>query len=250
MRRFRLITAASAVFCATLVPFVGAAQEGGSAGSVSAKDLSGFWELSFDSRRVPDAQLQPTVTRAMRSQRAKKDAYAVRWCNLLGLPFVMDSGRPLDIRIGRTAVIIAPENSSSPRYLYLDRTAHVGDDVFDPTTSGDSVARWDGDSLVVDTIGFHPDHGIATIPGGGYRTATSHLAERYRLLENRSVLSVVFTRTDPKMCRTPHTYEFRYNRLPADYEPRTWAPCDPYDDARTQFLEGAAPRPATAAPSR
>jgi len=41
------------------------------------------------------------------------------------------------------------------------------------------------------------------------------------------------------MYRTPHTYEFHYYRLPADYVPRTWAPCDPFDDARTQFLEGS-----------
>jgi hypothetical protein len=39
------------------------------------------------------------------------------------------------------------------------------------------------------------------------------------------------------MFRTPHTYEFRYNRLPGDYEPRPWPPCDPYNEVRAQFLE-------------
>jgi hypothetical protein len=174
----------------------------------------------------------------VRAERARKDAYAIRWCNLLGMPFIMDSGRPLDIRQGRTAVIIVPEHASGPRYLYLNRSTHVGEDVFDPTTYGDSVARWEGDTLVADTIGFHPDRGITAIPGGGYRTATSRLVERYRLLENGNVLSVVFTWTDPKMFRTPHTYEFRYYRLPADYEPRTWLLCDPYNEERTEFLEG------------
>jgi len=210
-----------------------------------ARDLSGFWELSFDSRRVPDANLLPAVTRAVRAERDQRDAYAIRWCNLLGMPFVMDSGRPLDIRQGRTAVIIVPENASGPRYLYLDRTTHIGEDVFDPTTYGDSIARWEGDALIADTIGFHPDRGITAIPGGGHRTATSHLVERYRLLQGGQALSVVFTWTDPKVFRTPHTYEFRYYRLPADYEPRTWLPCDPFDDARQQFLEGPAPRAGT-----
>lgn len=205
--------------------------------AASAHDLSGFWELSFDSRRVPDANLLPTVTRAMRAARTRKDAYAIRWCNLLGMPFVMDSGRPLDIRQGRTAVIIVPENASGPRYLYLDRSTHIGDDVFDPTSYGDSVAHWEGDTLIVDTRGFHPDHGVAAIPGGGYRTATSRLVERYRLLENGSILDVVFTWTDPKMFRTPHTYEFRYYRVAADYEPRTWMPCDPFNEERARFLE-------------
>jgi hypothetical protein len=230
-----LLAAAAAVG----VPAHGASGQSREPAAVAgSRDLSGFWELSFDSRRVPDASLLPGITRAMRAERARKDAYAVRWCNILGMPFVMDSGRPLDIRIGRTAVIIVPENSSGPRYLYLDRSTHVSDEIFDPTTYGDSIARWEGDTLVADTIGFHPDRGITSIPGGGYRTASSRLVERYRLLENGNVLSVFFTWTDPKMFRAPHTYEFRYYRLPGDYEPRTWAPCDPFNDVRTQFLEG------------
>jgi hypothetical protein len=202
------------------------------------QDISGFWELSVDSRRVPEANLLPAVTRAMRAERAKKDAYAIRWCNILGLPFIMDSGRPLNIRQGRTAIAIIPEHPSGPRYLYLDRKTHVGEDIFDPTSLGDSIARWEGDALVVDTVGFHPDHGITAIPGGGFRTASTRLVERYRLLENGSVLSIVFTWTDPKVFRSPHTYEFRYNRLPADYEPRLWAPCDPFNEIRARFLEG------------
>ena len=136
----------------------------------SRRDLSGFWELNFDSRIVPRASLVPTVTPARIGARTKADAYAIRWCNLLGMPFIMDSGRPLDIRQGATAIIVVPENSSAPRYLYLDRSAHIGDDIYDPSTNGDSIARWEGDTLVVDTTGFHGEHGITAIPGGGFRT--------------------------------------------------------------------------------
>jgi hypothetical protein len=116
-----------------------------------AQDISGFWELSFDSRTVPAASLLPAVTRARIQARQKGEAYAIRWCNLLGMPFMMDSGRPLDIRQGQTAVIIVPENASAPRYLYLNRTAHVSEDIYDPSTNGDSIAHWEGDTLVVDT---------------------------------------------------------------------------------------------------
>jgi len=103
---------------------------------------------------------------------------------------------------------------------------------------GDSRGRWEGDTLVVDTVGFHPERGVTAIPGGGYRTATSRLAERYRLVDGGGVLSVVFTWTDPSMFRTPHSYEFRYYRLPSNYEARTWLPCDPYNEIRAKFLEG------------
>ena len=231
---------------ASMVRAGGAAQE-----APAPRDISGFWELNFDGRQVPRANLLPAVTRAKIDARAKGDAYAIRWCNLLGLPFVMDPGRPLDIRQGATAVIIVPENASAPRYLYLNRTAHVSEDIFDPSTNGDSIARWDGDTLVVDTAGFHGERGITTIPGGGFRTEKSRLVERYRLVKDGAILSVTFTWTDPTVFRTPHSYEYRYHRLPATYEPRQWLPCDPYDEERARFLEPpAAARPAGRAISK
>ena len=210
-----------------------------------APDISGFWELSFDSRNVPAAALMTTVTRAKLQARQKGDAYAIRWCNLLGMPFLMDPGRPLDIRQGPSAVIIVPENASAPRYLYLNRTAHVDADIFDPSTNGDSIAHWEGDTLVVDTVGFHGEHGITAIPGGGFRTEKSRLVERYRLLENGAILSVAFTWTDPTVFKSAHSYEFRYYKLAATYEPRQWLPCDPYNEERSRFLD---PPPAAAKP--
>src|SRR3954453_14849850 len=105
MRRF-CAAVATAAWLAAAPPLLGRAAQDARANP----DISGFWELNFDSRQVTQATLLPTVTRAKIDAHAKKAAYDVRWCNLLGVPFVMDSGRPLDIRQGTTAVIIAPEN--------------------------------------------------------------------------------------------------------------------------------------------
>jgi len=69
-------------------------------------DISGFWSLGMDGRRVPPARLIPSATKAALGRFVKQDAHNVRWCNLIGTPAVMDSGRPLDIRQGPTAVII------------------------------------------------------------------------------------------------------------------------------------------------
>ena len=231
----RLCVYTAAVACAVVAPMaIGghAAQE-----NTTNQDISGFWELNFDSRQVPRASLLPSVTRAKIDAHAKGDAYARRWCNLLGVPFVMDPGRPLDIRQGATAVIIVPENASAPRYLYTNRAAHISEDILDPSTNGDSVAHWEGSTLVVDTIGFHGQHGITAIPGGGYRTEKSRLVERYRLLKDGALLSVTFTWTDPTVFRVPHSYEYLYHRLPATYEPRQWLPCDPYGEERAKFLD-------------
>ena len=210
------------------------------AAAAPVRDISGFWALSFDSRMVPTAKLLPRVTRAMIDLHARRDVHAMRWCNLLGMPFIMDSGSPIDIRQGPTTIIIAPENNPAPRYLYLNRK-HVDPNVYDQTTSGDSIANWEGDTLVVDTIGFHATRGVTSIPGGGFKTDKSHLVERYRLLENNEVLSVTSTWTDPTVYAAPHTYEFRYRRLPTTYEPVSTWPCDPYNETRAQFLGDPAP---------
>jgi hypothetical protein len=241
---FRRLSLSLALTSLLIVPvtMVGRAAQEKKAGP----DISGFWELNFDSRKVPRASLTPALTRAKLDARAKGDAYAIRWCNLLGMPFVMDSGRPLDIRQGATAIIIVPENASAPRYLYTNRDAHVSNDIFDPSTNGDSIAHWEDDTLVVDTVGFHGEHGITAIPGGGFRTEKSRLVERYRLFKDGAGLSVTFTWTDPTVFRGAHTYEFRYHRLPPTYEPRQWLPCDPYDEERAAFLDMPSPRPPTA----
>jgi hypothetical protein len=200
-------------------------------------DLSGFWELSFDSRRVPAADLAPAVTPAIVAAQREKDAHAIRWCNFLGLPAAMDSPRPINLRQGRREIVINFETVATPRHLYF-RPAHPSMDTFDPTTSGDSIARWEGETLVVDTVGFDGAKGVTMIPGGGFRTSDSRLVERYRLLNDGAVLSVTFTWEDPKVFRTPHSYEFRYLRAARHYEAQPPLPCNPFDEARTAFLSG------------
>lgn len=208
--------------------------------AASSRDISGFWALTADGKKVPDARLLPRVTRAMLDLHKRRDVHALRWCNPVGVPLMMDSGTPIEIRQGPTSIIVLTENSLVPRYMYLNRK-HVSADIYDPSTIGDSVATWDGETLVVDTVGFHPTHGVTSIPGGGFRTDKTHLTERYLLLKNGDVLSVVFTWTDPTVFATPHTYEFRYRRLPPAYEPLNEWPCDPYDETRANFLGDPAP---------
>ena len=208
--------------------------------AASSRDISGFWALTADGKKVPDARLLPRVTRAMLDLHKRRDVHALRWCNPVGVPLMMDSGTPIEIRQGPTSIIVLNENCLVPRYMYLNRK-HVSADIYDPSTIGDSVATWDGETLVVDTVGFHPTHGVTSIPGGGFRTDKTHLTERYRLLKNGEVLSVVFTWTDPTVFAAPHTYEFRYRRLPPAYEPLNEWPCDPYDETRANFLGDPAP---------
>ena len=213
-----------------------------SSAAAQERDVSGTWELSFDGRRVPAASLAPGVTPAMLEEVAQKDARSVRWCLPLGLPFTMTQSRPIDIRQGTRHIVISAESLVAPaRYVYLNRAAHIDKEEFEPTTSGDSIARWEGDTLVVDTVGFSASKGMLSIPGGGYRTEDTRLTERFRLLQNGSILSVTSTWEDPKVFRVPHTYELRYQRLPANYEPRPALACDAYDADRVAFVEAGRP---------
>jgi hypothetical protein len=201
-----------------------------------APSLSGFWELRFDSRNVPEASVTPETMKLVREQRAH-DAHAIRYCYNLGVPFLMGQS-PIDIiqnTNGKEIAITFPFRGPS-RHIYTDGRKHVNPDVFDPSSSGDSIGHWEGDTLIVDTIGFS-DEGVIGIPGGGRRTATSHLVERYRLVKNGQQLSVTSTWEDPKTYTKPHTYEFRYYRAPKGTEAREYD-CDASDQERAKFLTG------------
>src|SRR5665213_3374382 len=183
-------------------------------------DLSGYWELKFDSRNVPPASLIAPPTPAEHAALVKHDADSIRWCHFFGVPYMM-AWSPVEIvqnTNGKEIAITSPVRTPA-RHIYTDGRPHVNPDTFDPTSTGNSIGHWEGDTLVVDTIGFS-DEGILAIPGGGSRTATSHLMERYRLLNRGQRLSVVFTSEDTKIYAKPHTYEFRYCRAPPGTEAR------------------------------
>ena len=123
-----------------VVTFI-AALSGIVSAQANARDISGYWELTYmDSQHVPRPQLVPRVTRAVLDAQAQKDFKAVRWCNIVGMPAIMASPRPLDIRQGEKTIAIAAEINAATRYLYLNRTTHISKDIFDPTTNGDSIA--------------------------------------------------------------------------------------------------------------
>ena len=202
----------------------------------SMPDLSGFWELRYDSRNVPRAELAPKVTPDEIEGHARADQHAIRWCNPLGTPFLMGDSAPIDIRQGRIEVAIVAQAVSVARHIYTDGRKHVSPDIFDNTTNGDSVGHWEGDTLVVDTVGFAADRGVTSIPGGGFKTAESHLTERYRLLDGGKRLSVTFTWEDQNVFAKPHTYQYIYYRAPANTNVQNLA-CDAFDEQRAKFLE-------------
>jgi hypothetical protein len=138
------------------------ARAGGAA--TARPDLSGYWELRFDSFNVPRAPLTTAAQGALEMRRAK-DQEAIRGCVNVGMPAVMDDRGVLDIRQSPAVIGMVARSPSSTRYIYTDGRKHPDAEELEGTTNGHSIGRWQGDTLVVDTVGFN-ERGITAIPGG------------------------------------------------------------------------------------
>jgi len=79
-----------------------------------------------------------------------------------------------------------------------------------PSWYGESVGRYDGDTLVVDTIGLNTKTVV-----DNYRTPHSeklHVVERWKLIEDGKTLEVTFTVDDPDTYEKPWTAKQRYRQ--------------------------------------
>ena len=120
-------------------------------------------------------------------------------CLLVGVPRITSMPLPLKIVQTRDEVIILYETFHAFRVIPTDGRGHPGD--LDPSFMGDSVGRWDGDTLVVDVTGFNDKTWI----GGGGASIHSdalHVVERYRRVAYDTI-SYDVTIEDPKVFTKP-----------------------------------------------
>src|SRR5262245_65830825 len=144
---------------------------GGQTGAPTASghpDVSGYWELRYDSLSVPTASLTAQAAADQPNQK-RRDIQAVRSCINVGIPALMEDRAALESRQSPTVIGIVAKSPSSVRYIYTDGRMHPEKDESDHTYNGNSVGHWEGDTLVVDTVGFN-ERGVRSIPGGGVRT--------------------------------------------------------------------------------
>ena len=82
------------------------------------------------------------------------------------------------------------------RTIHLDRPEHPGD--IEPSVTGHSIGWWEGDTLVVDTIGFEPgvlDH--LDWPRFRMHSDQFHVVERFRVSDDGRTLTRAYTFDDP-----------------------------------------------------
>jgi hypothetical protein len=152
-------------------------------------------------------------------------------CSGAGMPFMMGHSAALDILQSKDEILMIPE-MPGVRHIFMDGREHPASAIQQPTSTGHSVGHWEGDVLVVDTVGLEPGGGV---PGGGRKAPATHLTERMRLLDGGKRLSITFTWSDPKIYAKPHTYEYTYYKDPADtYAFEEW--CDSSDPLQKQSI--------------
>ena len=189
-------------------------------------DVSGSWERMDDvgggsfggilEKIVPKASLKPEFIEANKREAARQNAgdvvaFSSRWCQTFKYPFFMQHSAGWHIVQTDDEVIQIPEVHTFARHIYLDGRKHPNPVV--PNVNGHSVGHWEGNSLIVDTVGFTPGGGT---PGGGRIGAATHLTEKFTVVDGGKLLQVIFTWEDPSIYLNPHTYELDYHRSPAD----------------------------------
>ncbi len=100
-------------------------------------------------------------------------------------------------------------NIHSYRQIFMNRTSHPKD--LNPTWYGDSIGSWDGDTLVVDTVGFNDKFWFDF--AGHPHTEQLHTVERYRRLDMGTLEDEV-TVEDPGAYTKPFTLLTRMPLMP------------------------------------
>ena len=183
--------------------------------ALAAPDLSGIWE--------PEAWATegwPTDPPYTEAGQAAQDAWAAspdddpsHRC-LIPLGRIISAPFPFEIIQQENRTTFLYEYEHQVRRVFLDGRTHP-ENAF-PVAMGHSIGEWDGETLVVDTVGVE-DGGLFRPQGIPY-TADLHMVERYSLADDGMRLILELTIEDPNYFREPWTVLKRFRRTDADIQ--------------------------------
>ena len=174
-------------------------------------DFSGFWTLVNTNSGKPEMQPWAEALAKYRVDTDIKDSPGAR-C----LP---DGVSPLSqlIQTSTYLVVLMQFQSQSHRLIFLDGRDHPKD--LDPTWFGHSIGKWEGDTLVIDRVGFNEGSWLDAVQGLPH-TDLLHVIERNRRID-LGHLEVETTIEDPgaylKPWMTKRTYELQPNQEVSEY---------------------------------
>jgi hypothetical protein len=128
-------------------------------------------------------------------------------CKPYGVPAIWNSGGPFYFIQSPKEVLIANQGEQFARHIYLN-VPHSAN--LKPSYYGESVGHYEGDTLVIDTIGMN-----ATTFADNFRTPHTeklHVTERIRLIEGGKKLEIHVTAEDPDTFVQPWQGTRLYNR--------------------------------------
>jgi hypothetical protein len=121
-------------------------------------------------------------------------------CAPVGLPRI---GPPVRIIQTPTEAILLYNNRNTWRVVPTDGRPHGKEDDRDQTYMGDSVGHWEGDTLVIEAVGFNDEtwlSNVATAPGW-FHTTDMRVVERFR--RDGNTLYYGYTVYDPEVLAEP-----------------------------------------------
>ena len=119
-------------------------------------------------------------------------------CAPPGVPYIYIQIFPMQIMQTPKEVIEFFEYDHTVRYIYTDGRAHPAD--ITPSYNGHSIGHWEGNTLVVDTIGFNGKNWLDRL--GHPESDKMHIIERMRRLDAKN-LQIDLTFDDPKSYTKP-----------------------------------------------
>jgi hypothetical protein len=207
-----------------LILAIGAAVERVAAQPAATPDFSGSWERyrappadpanpppeappPLRARYLEEWQQRRELARAA-DERGEPIATGYVHCLPDGVPSMMSGPFPLEILQGPSQMNIAQEAYSQTRRIYFDKPQAALDDI-ELGFYGRSVAKWEGETLVVDTIGIKEYVRFRDVP----HTRDMRITERLRFI-TPDIFWDEITIEDPQILEKPWTVTFAYRRMP------------------------------------
>jgi len=185
-------------------------------------DLTGTWQhdgrantwrfVPETFKLTPQAQVQfDAGQKALKAGGVYRDDIGQCWPS--GMPLIMTRVWPIAMIQMPTAIYMISAFENSLRIIYLDGRQHTPADEVVRTFDGESIGRWEGDALVVDTLYF-PGHHHWLDQGGASIPASDdlHIIERIRMINGGKTLEFAYTMTDPKSWEGEWKFTKTFNR--------------------------------------
>ena len=183
-------------------------------------DIGGIWQLTNYTTgvRTVDGQLPPLTDEGkaayaanLAARKKMKPREDMSRCVPNGTPRAMFAPNPLMILQTARKITLVQEYQHQLRHIYMDEPV-PDPDAIELSFMGESVGHWEGDTLVIDTIGLHRDTVLDR--EGMPHTTDMSINERLRLIEGGKQLEVVMSFTDPAYYSAPWTTRIVFDSKP------------------------------------